>query len=88
MLTGPKADRWLLMTVSLLITSSGMIFLYTALINPLIPVETLLLAVLNCLSLAAIDIHYVRKNRIRRIYLADAGVEIIIAAFYLVNFPW
>jgi hypothetical protein len=88
MVTGPKVDRWLLKTVGLLVASSGMVFLYTALINPLIPVETLLLAVLNGLSLAAIDIHFVRKKRISRVYLADAGVEIFIAGFYLINFPW
>lgn len=53
--TGPKLDQWLLMTVGLLVASSGMVFLYTAFINPMLP---------------------------------DAAVEILIAGFYLIHFPW
>lgn len=88
MVTGPKKDIWPVKTVGIIISCSGLVFLYTGLVNPMVPVETLLLAVINGLGLAAVDLHYVRKGIIRRVYLLDAGVEILMAAFYLTRFPW
>ena len=86
LITGPKQDIWLVKTVGVLITSSGLVLLYNALINPEISMEVLLLACCNALMLSAIDIHYVKAGTIRRVYLADALIEIIFAGFYLWQF--
>lgn len=83
--TGPKKDKWLVKTVGLMITCSGLIFLYSTCIGPSIPKETWLLAIMNALCLAAVDIHYARKDVIAKIYLADAAVELFMVGFYLLK---
>ena len=71
MVSGKKTDKWLVKTVGLLIASSGIIFIK----YPESDIA-LSLAVLNALALTAIDIFYVSKKVISKIYLADAAVEI------------
>lgn len=69
--TGPKTDKWLVRTVALMISCSGIIFIRFH--------ETeaaLWLAIINALCLSAIDIYYSIKNVIRKVYLLDALVEI------------
>lgn len=86
-ISGPKTDRWLVKSVAFLVLSSGIIFLYTGLVNPLIPWETVLLAIFNALSLMVIDLHYVRIRRISNIYLLDAAVEFLFLVYYFFNLP-
>lgn len=70
--TGEKQDKWLVKTVGILILCSGIIFITYPHIEAI-----MLLAILNALSLAAIDCYYVYRGTIRRIYLLDAFVEVI-----------
>lgn len=81
--TGPKVDKWLLKTVSVLIICSGIIMLYSSTRNSPIPFETIMLATLNAIGLTGIDIYYVAIKRIRSVYLADAFLEICFCLFYL-----
>lgn len=75
--TGPKTDKWLVKTVALMITCSGVIFIRFAHEE-----AALWLAVMNAISLAGIDIYYSSKKVIRKIYLLDAGVELGFVAAY------
>ncbi len=84
--TGPKVDKWLLKTVSVLIICSGLIMLYSSTVTPIIPFETVMLGTLNAIGLAGIDIYYVLIKRIRSVYLADALIEICFGLFYLTAF--
>lgn len=79
--TRPKVDLWLVRTVAVLVLASGFVFLSSALRKNM-AVEVLLLAILNGLRLAAIDLTYVAIGRISPIYLGDALIEIILCVAY------
>lgn len=76
--TGPKSDKWLVKTVALMITCSGVIFI---LYND--TQAAMILAIMNALALSAIDIFYSLKKVISKIYLLDAVVELGFVAIYL-----
>jgi hypothetical protein len=69
--TGPKVDRWLVKTVGGLITVVGAVLGLGASSRRVTP-EVRVLAVGSAVSLAMIDLVYVRRGRIRRIYALDA----------------
>src|SRR3954452_8620195 len=73
--TGLEADHWLLMTVSLLITSISMTLLLAAYRKTRL-VEIGVLAVISAASLVAIDVIYVARGVILPIYLLDAVIEV------------
>ena len=76
--TGPKTDKWLVKTVGLMITCSGIIFLkFTD------DRSALWLAVMNAVTLAGVDIYYSLKGIIRKIYLLDAVVELGFVVAYI-----
>lgn len=77
-ITGPKVDKWLVKTVGLMIACSGIIF-----ISMNDTKVALTLAVLNAITLASIDIYYVWKKIISRIYLWDALIELGFVLIYL-----
>lgn len=79
-LTGPKTDKWLVNTVGLILINSGVLFLHESRNSD---ESIVLLAILNAISLTLIDLVYVIKKIIRRIYLLDAGIEIIYIFLYL-----
>ena len=81
MVTGPKADLWLVNTVGILVLVSGLV-IFLAALRKAVTMEILLLAAGSALGLCAIDIIYVAVGRIRPIYLADATAEIILAVLY------
>lgn len=83
-LTGPKTDRWLVKTVGALITVTGVVVGLAALSDRLTP-EIELLGAGSALSLAAVDVVYVARGRIRPIYLLDAVVNLGLAAAYAAN---
>lgn len=74
--TGPKTDKWLVRTVSGLLVTIGAVQLLT-------PDDTQSVAFAKRLgigtaaTLAAIDLTYVAKGRISRIYLLDAAIEVL-----------
>lgn len=77
MITGPKIDKWLVKTVGLMITCSGVIFIV---FND--TMAALTLAMLNALTLGIVDIFYVTKKIIPKIYLVDALIEFVFIAVY------
>ncbi len=77
--TGPKTDDWLVQMVGLLAAAIGATLLarsYAGQPNR----ETLVLSVLSAISFMAIDIVYTANGTISKIYLVDAGVQIILLA--------
>ena len=70
--SGTKTDKWLVRTVSLLILSSGIIF-----VNFNDSESSRWLAIMNAVSLIFIDVRYSLREVVRKIYLADAVVEVI-----------
>lgn len=74
--TGSKTDRWLVYTVSSLLLSSSLVFFYSGFRKENVPIETIILSISNCLSLILIDVIFVTRRIIKRIYLLDALVEL------------
>jgi hypothetical protein len=77
--TGPKHDYWLVETVGALVTSTGLA-LASGARRGRTTTEIRLLGVASALTLAAVDIRHVASGRIRPVYLADAAIELILAA--------
>lgn len=77
--TGPKTDLWLVKTVGALVTVIGGV-LGLAGYNRRVTPEIKALAMGAALGLAAIDVIYVGKRRIAKIYLGDALPELGLAA--------
>ena len=82
MVTGPKADLWLVRTVGVLVTVIGAVLLFAAR-GRRVSDEIVLLAVGSALGLAMIDLVYALSGRISAIYLADAAVEIGLAVLWV-----
>jgi hypothetical protein len=82
-ITGPKTDLWLVKTVGVLVTVIGAVLLVAGR-RRRITEEIVLLAAGSALGLAGIDLVYALSGRISAVYLADAGVEIGLAALWLV----
>lgn len=81
--TGPKTDLWLVYTVGVLVAVVGAVLLLAARSGRTTP-EVALLAVGCALGLAGIDVVFVSRGVIDPIYLADAAVEVLLAAWWLV----
>ena len=77
--TGPKHDGWLVQTVGSMIASIGSTLLLGACRRTVSP-EVRWLGVSSAAALIAVDVVFVRRRRIRRIYLADAVAELALLA--------
>ncbi|MDB5073683.1 MAG: hypothetical protein JWM87_4794 [Candidatus Eremiobacteraeota bacterium] len=77
--TGPKADKWLVKTVGALALANGVALAFGAR-RDAIALETIVLAACSATAFAAIDLVYVSRGTIRPVYLADAAVELALAA--------
>ena len=77
--TGPKTDLWLVKTVGVVVGVIGGVLAVAGLRRQTAP-EIPLLAVGSAAGLAGIDIVYVAKKRISRIYLLDAAAELLLIA--------
>jgi len=84
--TGPKADRWLVKTVGLLVATTGLALARAAGRRRFAP-ELVLVAAGNAAALAAIDVVYVARRRIRPIYLLDAAAEVALLAAWARLWP-
>jgi hypothetical protein len=73
--TGLDADHWLLMTVSLLITTIAVTLLVAAWRRTQ-AIEIAVMAVSGALGLTIIDVVYTARRVILPIYLLDAAIEI------------
>jgi hypothetical protein len=82
--TGPKADLWLVKTVGVLVTVVGAV-LVSASRRRRITDEIVILAVGSALGLAGIDLIYALSGRISAVYLADAVAEIGLAALWVIG---
>jgi hypothetical protein len=75
--TGPKTDLWLVWTVGVLVTVIGVaigIAGWRGVIGP----DALCLAIGSAAGLAAIDVIYVARRVIAKVYLVDALAEAIL----------
>src|SRR5688572_31948579 len=82
--TGPKTDIWLVKTVGVIVLAIGAVLVVAGARDAVTP-EIYLLATSTAAGLAKIDIHYVTKGTIDRIYLADAAVEIALIVLWGVS---
>ena len=74
-ITGPKVDRWLVKTVGLLLTVIGGVQIAAAKKQE-VPQELAILGVGAPLALFLIDVTYVAKRRISKVYLLDAMAQL------------
>jgi len=74
MVFGPKADRWLVKTVSGLLVVNGFTQLTAS--SPSTVRQARRLGAGTAAVLAAIDLCYVSTGRISKMYLVDAAVEV------------
>ena len=81
--TGRKTDFWLAQTVGLTVAAIG-IGLAQAVSRPRgVPAELRTVAVTTAAGLALVDITFVARRRISKIYLADAAAEVTLVAGWL-----
>ena len=82
--SGPKRDDWLVKTVAALLLPVGLVFASRARRGG-IGAEDRVLAVGSAGAIAAVDLWYVRRRRISRVYLLDALAEAILIAGHLAS---
>lgn len=75
--TGPKTDLWLVRTVGVLVLAIGVV-LGVAGLRSHMNLEVCLLAILSAAGLTAIDVIYVARQVISKIYLLDALAETVL----------
>jgi hypothetical protein len=79
--TGPKRDLWLVRTVGVLVLVIGCVIGVAAWRGEVSP-EVILLAVGSAVGLTAIDVIYVARGTIDKIYLLDAAAEVALVALW------
>jgi hypothetical protein len=82
-ITGPKTDIWLVKTVGLLLAVIGAALLLAAYRQQFDP-ALILTAMGSAAALMAIELVYVAKRTISRVYLLDAAVEAGLIAWWAV----
>ena len=80
--TGPKADRWLVKTVGVLVAVIGASLALEGR-RPAAP--TTVLAVGSAAGLGAVDLIYATRGRISRVYLLDAVVEALLVSAWMLS---
>jgi hypothetical protein len=80
--TGPKHDLWLVRTVGLLILAVAIPLAMAAWRGTVVP-EVFALAVASSAALTIVDVVYVARGTIRKIYLADAAAELVLLAAWV-----
>ena len=81
--TGPKTDKWLVRTVGLLIVAIALEMGTSLIWQSGLSIETRVLAISSALALAGVDIVYVARGVIAKIYLADAVAELALVAAWV-----
>lgn len=82
--TGPKTDLWLVKTVGVLIAIIGAALMLAGMRGDVTP-SVIVLAVASAAGLAGVDVIYVSKQVIARIYLLDAIVELVLIPWWLLE---
>ena len=80
--TGPKHDLWLVRTVGLLIVAVALPLALAAW-RGTVTIEVFALAVASSAALGIIDVVYVARGTIRKIYLADAAAEAVLVIAWM-----
>lgn len=80
--TGPKTDLWLVKTVGIILATIGAVLIF-AQVNAEINSSIILLAIGSARSLAIVEFVYGAKRVISPIYLADAIIELILIAWWV-----
>lgn len=83
LVTGPKADIWLVKMVGLLAASAGLTLLYYA--RKGTDNAARILGSFTAFSFLAVDVYYVVARVIPVIYLADAAVELIFICWWVLH---
>jgi hypothetical protein len=81
--TGPKVDYWLVKTVGVIVAVIGLA-IGVAAMRRQYGMEIFVLAAGSAAALGAVDVVYVAKRVIPKIYLADAVAEAILVAAWLI----
>jgi hypothetical protein len=81
-ITGPKTDFWLAQTVGVLVGSIGGTLVLAHKRGQLGP-ELKLVAVSSAGGLGLIDVYFVLRGRIAKVYLLDAAIEAALVAGWL-----
>ena len=81
--TGPKTDFWLAQTVGLIVAAIGIGLAQAASRERGVPPELRTVAVASASGLALVDLSFVARRRISKIYLADAAAEVALVAGWL-----
>ena len=82
--TGPKKDFWLAQTVGVLVASVGSTLILTGK-GDRVGQEARWLAASSAAGLAAIDILYVARRRISKLYLGDAAIELALVSAWIAH---
>ena len=82
--TGPKHDLWLVKTVGVLVTVVGLAIGMAAYRRNVSP-EIMLLAAGSAAALGVVDLVYVLRRVISKIYLLDAVAEMILVVAWLLS---
>ena len=83
-ISGPKTDRWLVKIVGALVGVIGGVIALAGVRQRITP-EVATLAIGSCASLAAIDVVYVSRGRISRVYLLDAVLEVLLIVGWIIR---
>jgi hypothetical protein len=81
--TGPKTDYWLAQTVGLTVAAIGIGLAQAVPRGRGVPRELRTVAATSAAGLALVDVWFVGRGRISKIYLADAVAELTLVAGWL-----
>jgi hypothetical protein len=81
--TGPKTDFWLAQTVGLTVAAIGIGLAHALSRRQGVPTELRTVAATSAAGLALVDVAFVARGRISKIYLADAAAEVALVAGWL-----
>ncbi len=81
--TGPKTDDWLVQTVGVLVAVIGVVLILAG-IRQELNLAIAVLAVGSAVGLTGIDVWYVARKVIPRIYLLDGVAEVLLIVAWVV----
>ncbi len=81
--TGPKTDFWLAQTVGVTVAAIGIGLAQSVSRRGGVPPELRTVAAASAAGLALVDLSFVARGRISKIYLADAAAEVALVVGWL-----
>jgi hypothetical protein len=81
--TGPKVDFWLAQTVGITVAAIGVGLAQAGSRQLRVPRELRTVALTSAAGLAFVDLYFVARARISKIYLADAAAEVALVLAWL-----